>query len=307
MSYYDVDGAHHEFISYGAYPQKNTIHFRWLIISVGFIVLLGISTIVGKTLAGVQQEELSLASVKSATTPNPSKGVLLPAAVSDEDNSKALEAQLETWAADKQSSWGFYVHSLDGYDLNVGYRQDEQFDMASIYKLFLIRPLAQKIPAEAWASSMVTDKSYLSCVQAMLAVSDNPCAESIAGRLGWSVAQRQIAADGYKQTIVNRTDKFVSSPADTGLLLDRLFHGDGYDAKTKNIALEALGRPKRTEAIRKACEGCTVFNKTGDIGSAKHDAAIVQKNGKTYVVVVFSKDASWPLMIEASYIIADSL
>lgn len=307
MSYYDAEGAHHEFISYGSYPQKQTVHIRWLIISVGLAVLLGISTIAGKTLAGVQQDEPSFASVQSAVAPDPNQGVITASAVSDEDVSEELQGRLEAWAAGKQSSWAFYVQSLDSNDITVGYHQEEQFDMASIYKLFLIRPLAQKIPSEAWGSSMITDKSYLSCVQAMLTVSDNPCAEAIAGRLGWSTAQRQIVADGYKQTIVNRTDKFVSSAADTGLLLDRLYHGDGYDAKTKTIAMEALGRSKRTEAIRKTCEGCTVYNKTGDIGSAKHDAAIVQKNGRSYVIVIFSKDASWPLMIEASRIITDSL
>lgn len=308
MSYYDADRTHHEFISYGAYPQKHTIHIRWLIISACMLVLIGISTIVGKTLAGVQQDEFALPGVQGASARSVEPGTVSAAAVSKDDKSAELESKLEAWAATKTSSWAVYVQSLDGSELRVGYRADEQFDMASIYKLFLVRPLAQKIPAEAWSTSTISERSYLACVQAMLAVSDNPCAEAIAGRLGWSSVQKQLVADGYRQTILNRTDSFVSSAGDTGLLLDRLYHGDGYDAKTRSIVLEALGRPKRTEAIRKACPGdCNVYNKTGDIGIAKHDASIVEKDGKAYVVVIFSKDASWPLMVEASKLVIDSL
>lgn len=307
MSYYDVDTTHHEFVTYGAYPQKHTVHIRWLIISACMFVLLGISTIVGKTLAGVQQDTISLSVVQGSMTSGPEPGTVSAAASVAENRSAELEAKLAAWAEGKTSDWGFYVHALEGGELQAGYREDEQFDMASIYKLFLIRPLAQKIPAEAWAMTNITERSYLACVQAMLAVSDNPCSEAIAGRLGWSAAQKQLVSDGYKQTLLNRTDKFVSSAADTGLLLDRLYNGDGYDAKTREIALDALGRPKHTEAIRKACIGCTVYNKTGDIGTAKHDAAIVQKDGKAYVVVIFSKDATWPLMTEAAQLIIGNL
>ena len=307
MSYYDVDTAHHEFVPYGAYPQKHTVHIRWLIISACMFVLLGISTIVGKTLAGVQQDTISLSVVQGNMTSGPEPGTVSAAASVAENRSAELESKLAAWAEGKASGWGFYVHALEGGELQAGYREDEQFDMASIYKLFLIRPLAQKIPAEAWATTNITERSYLACVQAMLAVSDNSCSEAIAWRLGWSAAQKQLVSDGYRQTVLNRTNKFVSSVADTGLLLDRLYNGDGYDAKTRTIALEALGHPKRTEAIRKACTGCTVYNKTGDIGTAKHDAAIIQKDGRTYVVVIFSKDATWPLMTEAAQLIIGNL
>jgi hypothetical protein len=141
----------------------------------------------------------------------------------------------------------------------------------------------------------------------MLAVSDNPCAEAIAGNLGWSTLHRQNLALGYKNTVLNSSENFVSTAADAGKLIDRLYHGKGYDAKTKSIALEALGMQKSVEAIRRACSGCTVYNKTGDLNGYKHDVAIVEKNGKAYVVVIFSKDTTWAQLTEAASIINSKL
>src|SRR5690606_14631018 len=103
----------------------------------------------------------------------------------------------EAWVASQpESEWAFYVHSLDNDEIKVDINARQQFSLASIYKLFLVKPLNQRIPVEAWANTNVTERSYLDCVQAMLAVSDNQCAEEIASQLGWSSLHRQNHADG---------------------------------------------------------------------------------------------------------------
>lgn len=250
-------------------------------------------------------EKPRMASTASMTTPELQPQA--PHVLAETTAPSELQLELEAWTATKTSDWSFYVQSLDGGDTLAELNQTKQFQMASIYKLFLLRPLAQKLPAEAWATSNVTERSYLACVQAMLAVSDNPCAEAIAGKLGWTSVHKQVQATGYKNTMLNNTEKFNSTTADTGLLLDRIYHGDGYDAKTKGIVLEALARRKGSEAIRRACASCMVYNKTGDLKGYKHDAAIVEKNGKAYVVVIFSSGATWPQLVEAATIINNRL
>ena len=306
MSFYELDGgARGTFVSYDAYAQKQTPYYwRWLAVFVLMLIIL-VGGAAAKTLTSVEQASIELPAIVSGG-PQPAQQTPLVAAATD--RSPELQTALETWQAkQKDSEWAFYVHSLENDELEVGVDDEKPFALASIYKLFLIKPLAKKIPTEAWANTNVSERSYLACVQAMLSVSDNACAEAIAGNLGWSAIHRQNRSDGYQSTVFNRADSLVGSAADTGLLLDRLFSGDGYDAKTKEIALEALSKTKRTEAIRGACPGCTVYNKTGDFSGVRHDAALVQKDGKSYVVVIFSKGAQWKQLSDAAELIVPYL
>lgn len=300
MSYYDLDGARGEFISYGAYSHKRTVYVRRLLAAALLVLFVASSFAAGKMLA--QTDKIShIQTVSAAASTNGQPYAGLPAVMPSDERSGELRTKLESWIADNESSrWGFYIRSLDNSGLETHVNDTAQFQMASVYKLFLLKPLAQKLPSEAWATTMISERSYQACVEAMLATSDNPCAEAIAGRLGWTATHNQLQLDGYRQTVLNREDLFATTAADAGLLLDRLYHGDGYDAKTRTIALAALATTKGSEAIRTSCVSCTVYNKTGDLSGFRHDAAIVEKDGRSYVVVIFSEGASWPLMTEAA-------
>jgi len=260
-----------------------------------------------KVLAGVEQATVALPGVAASNNLQAPGPQVQSAFVDEGAEPSQMQRELEAWIKNKPSSWAFYVQSVDENEPRASIHENKQFQMASIYKLFLLKPLASKIPAEAWGNSSITDRTYLDCVQAMISVSNNPCAEAIASKLGWTSIHKQTQSDGYKSTSLNSIEKFNSSVADTGLLLDRLFHGDGYDAKTKSIALEALAKRKGAEAIRRACTECSVYNKTGDLNGNKHDAAIVEKNGKVYIVVIFSSGATWPQLTEAAKIISSNL
>lgn len=308
MSYYHIDGVSGVFATSDGQVHEQSKSWRLVIASILFMLSIVISGAAVKIFTSVEQtrgEAPHVASTAPITTPKDPQQA--PVVLAASETPSELQKELEAWTATKSSSWSFYVQSLDNGDILAEQHSTEQFQMASIYKLFLLKPLAKKLPAESWANSNITDRSYLDCVQAMLAVSNNPCAEAIAGNLGWNNVHRQVVATGYKNTTLNNTEKFVTTTNDIGLLLDRLYHGDGYDAKTKSIALEALGKRKSAEAIRKACTGCTVYNKTGDLNGYKHDAAIVERNGKAYIVVIFSSGASWTQLTEAAGIIANKL
>jgi beta-lactamase class A len=306
--YYPTGGAPElTQVGFDAYEPKQSHYWRYIAVVFAVVAIFGFSATLSTALASVGRADIKVPAIVAAMPPTtPQKETPIVAAAVD--RSPELAAKLDAWVkVQSESEWAFYIHSLNNDELSVELGANKQFDMASIYKLFLIKPLAQKIPSEAWGSSNITEYTYLACVQAMLALSDNPCAESIAGQLGWSSVQWQLESNGYKQTVLNDESMFVSSASDTGLLLDRLYHGDGYDVKTRQITLEALGRTKRTEAFRRACSGCTVYSKTGDFGEAKHDAAIVEKDGKAYVVVMFSKNASWTQLVQAADLIKSYL
>lgn len=308
MSYYHIDGVSGVFASSDTYVHDQTKSWRLGLASILFVLTIGFSGAAIKIFTSVEQANIEVPSVASAPIPQGSDLQPQSAAVlAEQDVQSELQKELEVWMSSKKSDWSFYVQSLDTGDTLAEINESKQFQMASIYKLFLLQPLAKKLPAEAWGTSKITERSYLDCVQAMFAVSDNPCGEAIAGSLGWNNVHKQVKATGYKSTVLNNSEKFSSSTADTALLLDRLYHGDGYDAKTKSIALEAMAKRKGTEAVRRACTNCVVYNKTGDLNGYKHDAAIVEKNGKAYVVVIFSSGATWPQAIEAAGIISNRL
>ncbi len=301
MSYYHIDGVSGVFASSETAVHEQSKSWRLGLASLVLVVCVVTSSIAIKVYAGIEQAEIALPRI-AASTPQPQSPVMAPAILADSVDSK-LQEELTAWAETKKTDTAFYVQSLDNGSVLADINATKQYQMASIYKLFLLQPLANKLPAEAWVNTKITDKSYEACVHAMLAVSDNPCAEAIADKLNWTTAQKQIQGAGYKSTVINNTEKFHSTAADTALLLDRLYHGDGYDAKTKGIALQALAKRKGAEAIRKSCTDCTVYNKTGDLKGFRHDAAIVEKNGKAYVVVIFSSGSSWSQLAETSAII----
>lgn len=308
MTFYHLGGAHGLTpVNYDAYHSKHTNNWRYVLAFVLLLMVLGSGVITTKTFASIEETNFELPKSLNVVAPD-RPTISVPLVAPAVDHSPELKSDLLAWQAkQKGSQWAFYVQSLDNKDLEVGIDETEQSGLASIYKLYLIKTLAQKIPAEAWGNTKVTSRTYLDCVDAMLSVSDNPCAEAIASKLGWSAMHRQNQADGYKSTVFNKVDNLVGSPADVGLLLSRLFHGEGYDAKTKQIALDALGKTKKVEALRKGCSGCTVYNKTGDFNGARHDAGIVIKDGKAYVVVIFSKSATWSQLVEASTVISKHL
>ena len=137
----------------------------------------------------------------------------------------------------------------------------------------------------------------------MLAKSDKDCTKALTDRLGLGTVHYAAQRLGYKDTQFNKKDAIQSTVADTGLLLERLYQSEGYDQTSREKIMAALQKPKKEEAIRRACQNCRVYNKTGDANGIRHDAALVIKNDKAYVVIIFSKDGSWQQMTEAAGII----
>jgi beta-lactamase class A len=309
MSYNSLGGARN-LVSpdFSAYGLKKLFSWKLVFALMAIFGVVGVTTALSKTPAVADQPNFSIQKSAVINQPPLATKPIVPATIQTPDKSPYLYKELESWRKKQSGSeWGFYVQSLDGKSIKVGVNQQATFTMASIYKLFLLKPLAQQVPVEAWQNKTIIGRSYQTCVEIMLSLSDNPCAESFGNTIGWSVAQRSIHTDGYDSTVINDQDNFVTSAADTALLLKRLYLGDGYNTKTKAIALQAMVSPKSVEGIRQACPGCTVYNKTGHILDVKHDAAIIEKDGRHYVVVILSRNGSWPKLTEAASIVTDSL
>jgi beta-lactamase class A len=269
---------------------------RTLLVFAAFgVALLLVTTIVlqqiESRLMAVDSVDQGLAVLPEPSGNEPESAVL--AAHDDFQGGMAQDAAMK-WISDQQdSTWGVYVGSVDTGKTLVDINSDKPFELASIYKLFLLQPLAERVPSSQWATTPLDSKNYRDCVVRMLSVSDNPCAETFAQILGWGTIDRRVREAGYRGTDLNRTDYLAGTAADTAELLRRLYSGNGYDDQLKNLALGALKTRSSSEAIRNACPECTVYNKTGQYNGMHNDAAIVEKDGQVYTIVIFSKNSNW--------------
>lgn len=292
-------------LGYENLGHRQLDHLRYVIAMILVLSVAGSGLIVNRVFASLRAIDIAVPKVSSVVgSPEPVRGRELPAVAFEEDQSEKLKGALLSWrASQKGSNWSFYVKALDGARLDVGIDEKKQFETASIYKLFLLKPLEQKNPFGTWTNTKITSYTYAKCAEIMISLSDNPCAEAFVKHLGTRYIGRQTKAYGYTNTAFNRPDYFVTTTGDTGLLLARLYEGDGFDSALREFAITAMAKPKKREAVRLACADCRVMNKTGENNGVKHDAAIIEKNGKVYVVVIFSDRAAWSQVTNASQII----
>lgn len=213
-----------------------------------------------------------------------------------------LQPVLDAWAKQNpKQQWGIVAKSLSGAEFQAQLNADRRFRSASLYKLFLLQPLFNRYTlAQQQATSVnlgATNRSMAACVDLMLRLSDNPCGEAVAGKLGWTKVTKELKGNGYINTDFSKGDAPVTSAADTALFLERL-NSVMLDEPSKATVMKSLLTQKWNKGIPAGCSGCVVANKTGSLGSVMNDAAIVQYQGGSYVLVVLSEGGSFKQIAE---------
>lgn len=241
-----------------------------------------------------------------ADTPLPSRQLapMAASAVPVKKEINQLQIDVDQWLnRHSKSDWGVSVRSIKGANISAGSGPHQKIPLASVYKLFLLQPLMLSVPSSSWQTTTLNTRSYADCIDAMLRLSDNPCAETIGNKIGWSKSEKYLRSTGYIQTTFTDRGRASGTAAETSQLLQNIYEGQGFDQTAQDLVLKSMSTPKKKEAIRLACPSCTVYNKIGDLGAVHNDAAIVEKNGKTYVVVILSNRSNWQEMAELSAVI----
>lgn len=209
-----------------------------------------------------------------------------------------LQPILNTWAAQNPKQiWGIAVKSLSGPEFQAQLNADRQFRSASLYKLFLVQPLFSRYSLSQQQTTSVASRSVAACLDVMLRLSDNPCGEAIAQKLGWSKVTRELKAAGYMNTDFSKGERLVTSAGDTALFLERLNEGM-LDEQSRATVMKSLLAQRWNKGIPAGCTGCQVANKTGNLGSIMNDAAIVQYAGGSYVLAIVSEGGSFKQIAE---------
>ncbi len=208
-----------------------------------------------------------------------------------------VQSVLDTWAAENpQQQWGIVVKSLEGPTFSASLNNDKEFRSASIYKLFLTLPLFNQVPVEHQQGTMVTvngkQKSLATCVDLMLRVSNNECGEAVGYYVNWQKADKVLAERGFTHTVFGKSSYLKTSAGDTAAFLESLY-GDMFNRTARETIMASLKQQRWRDGIPSGCPGCVVANKTGSIDNVMHDAAIVEYQGGTYVLTIFSEGGSF--------------
>jgi hypothetical protein len=210
-------------------------------------------------------------------------------------NNSELEAAVKNELNElgPDDSWSVYIYDLKD-DSSVQISSDKTLDAASLYKLFLIEYLEQKLPYDAWVNTWLTDKSVADCVYDMLRASDDPCSEDLGNYLNLEAVDNFNQLNDYKNTSFAGHSGKQTSAADVGKLFVGLKKGQILSDNARRFVFDALYQQDIKRGIPKGCGGdCRTANKQGELSDIAYDAGIVTHGKRNYALVIMSQGGSF--------------
>jgi len=211
------------------------------------------------------------------------------------DSNAELSQIITQWMQKQPGSqqWAASVRGFSGTSVSASYQADNEFESASIYKLYLTYALTKIVPSNTWSTTQVPGdgRSYADCVTAMMQRSDNACGAAIGQAIGWDQAQETSRTAGYTHTMLNGVPQ-TTTPNDTLQFLQDLYTSKTFSSDVRQQILSAMQHSIFRQGIVAGCPDCNVANKTGIMDGYDHDAAIIQVDGKDFGLVIFSKGGS---------------
>lgn len=239
------------------------------------------------------------------TKPAPNAGDIAKAALQEQDELLATKISSKISEFPSKQEWSVYV-----YDINTGrsasINADKVYPAASLYKLFLLAPLESKMEFGNW-KSRIGSTTVSGCVQAMLQVSDNQCAQSIASVANWQYVDKSNEQNGFIKTKVAGRSGQQTTPREVGELLTRLKKGQMLSDSARRLVFDALYNQKYDKGIPRGCGDCRTANKTGDINGYVHDAGVVTHGPNSYILVAMSKGGSFNQIAELTEVVDTQL
>lgn len=209
----------------------------------------------------------------------------------DEQLAKTIDKLVRKMPAD--SDWSVSLRDLkSGRMANVN--SDETMPSGGLYDLFLLPSLEKKLTANNW-NSKVGQKSVNDCVMAMIRLADKDCGVVLANYVNWRNIDPHNQTLGFSKTKLTDPSTQITTARETADLIYRLQNSQLLSDKARRLVFDALYEQKFRYGIPNGClENCLIGNKTGETGQYRHDAAVITHGQSKYVLVVMSKNASWP-------------
>jgi beta-lactamase class A len=180
-------------------------------------------------------------------------------------------------------------------DLQTGktynYGDNSAFTAASVGKLITTATFMNKVE-KGTASLRQTVGGFTAQteIQKMLVESDNTAWKNMEEVV--TLSAQQAYAESIGLTSYSATENTVSS-ADIALLLTKLSSGKLFNDSHTGLILSYMSQANyRGYIVAAIPDGVDVYHKVGLLEDRVHDAAIIKKGNRSYVLVVFTKAKS---------------
>lgn len=214
---------------------------------------------------------------------SPLSGVGAIAQAAEKIISNPLSDITEQFLINDHEEYGVYIKNLKTGE-TYGYNQNLKFETASLYKLWIMGTVFEKISKGELSNS----SSNQEAVEKMITVSDNDAATLLIKEIGKSSIDNFLSE--YKLLSSSFEDAPTSTPEDVGLFFDTLYNGEIVSPTYSLKMIDVLKRQKINDRLPKYLpDEVTVAHKTGELDQYKNDAGIIFTNKGDYIIIVMSK------------------
>lgn len=292
--------------SNGIIVQKNRLQAGLLTMTMMIAVSSGFFVAVEYALPALRQtsyfqnsKKIDTETVVSAQT-LPDTSVKDPIQQDDDVLKEQIEQRIKSYPGNQ--SWSVFVYDLSS-DKTVSINTEAEHDAASLYKLFLLEALEDKLPQDKWQYTWVAGNSVASCVDSMLKNTDDPCSQDLGDYIGWDSIDKLNAKNGFSKTKLSGNYGRKTTAGEVGELLIRLKKGHILSDLSRRFVFDSLYQQSYSKGIAKGCSNCRAATKIGELTGVSHDAGIITHGPNSYVVVVMSKGGTFDQITDIAKLI----
>ncbi len=207
--------------------------------------------------------------------------------------STGLTALITHYAQDNPGTFGVSLVELTGKRRSADYNSDRVFHPASTYKLFIAYSTLKRVESGdfKWSDKVTGDRNLSTCFDDMIVKSDNPCAEKLLEKIGFSDITNEMEALGLRKTSFMGT-QMESTAGDLTIFLTKLESGQMLKKDSRERLINAMHRNQYRQGIPAGASG-QVADKVGFLSGLLHDAAIVDSPSGKYVLTIMSDGSTW--------------
>ena len=216
-----------------------------------------------------------------------------------------LRPTVDEWLKDFSGEAGVLIYDLDNEKVVAKHNADQRFPTASLYKLFVVYEGYRRVIRGEWSL-----KEYGKCLDLAIRESNSACAEKMRAKIGKDKLDQIIERD-FKITDSD-ISALVATPRDIAKMLkfyaveiENTEYGDlspQFSAEIQEkIRDSMLNQPVTTYDWRRGLpagfsERAKVYDKVGweaaeGYWKLYHDAAVIEIDGRHYLVVVMTRNA----------------
>lgn len=220
-----------------------------------------------------------------------------------------LQPVVDNWASKTGGNRSVLIYDLDRDEYAAKYNENEDYNTASLYKLFVVYEGYRRLENGTWQANESVNylgQTILKCLDLAIRESNSTCAEPLWAKIGHAELDNIIKTDfGISNSKIS---SLVSNPKDI-LAIMKIFYehkdlkNEDYIAKMKD---SFLNQPITAYNWRQGLpsgfsDKTKVYNKVGwAYNAAKgywdiyHDAAIIEtESGRHFIVVVMTNRVSY--------------